>query len=221
MLDLDETLVHSQFKPVEGADIVLPVEIEGQIWEIYILVRPGVSEFLHRMAKHYELVVFTASLSKYAEPLVAQLDPDGFCSYKLFREHCTQFNNAFVKDLTRLGRPMTDVIIVDNSPIAYLWQPENAIPCTSWYDDMSDTELDRIATILERLAYEDDVRRIIRKIIKNNQIDDRAEQIYLKSHKRDHSQRPADNRRSHVDPSENVIVINGMRPSTTAKQGEQ
>lgn len=85
---------------------------------------------------------------------------------------------------------MTDVIIVDNSPIAYLWQPENAVPCTSWYDDMSDTELDRIATILEKLAYEDDVRKVIRKIIKNNQIDDRAEQIYLQSHKRDHSQKP-------------------------------
>lgn len=73
------------------------------------------------MAKHYELVVFTASLSKYAEPLVAQLDPAGYCSYKLFREHCTYFNNAFVKDLTRLGRAMTDVIIVDNSPIAFLF----------------------------------------------------------------------------------------------------
>ena len=114
------------------------------------------------------MVVFTASLSKYAEPLVAQLDPDGFCSYKLFREHCTFYNNAFVKDLTRLGRPMTDVIIVDNSPIAFMFQPENAIPCISWYDDMSDTELDRIATLLERLAYEEDVRKIIRKIIKNN-----------------------------------------------------
>lgn len=84
---------------------------------------------------------------------------------------------------------MTDVIIVDNSPIAFLFQPENAIPCISWYDDMKDTELDRIATILEKLAYEDDVRRIIRKIIKNNQIDEKAEQLYLKSHKRGHSQR--------------------------------
>ena len=138
-------------------------------------MRPGVTRFLERMAKHYELVVFTASLSKYAEPLVATLDPEGFCSYKLFREHCTFYNNAFVKDLTRLGRPMTDVIIVDNSPIAFMFQPENAIPCTSWYDDMSDTELDKIATILERLAYEPDVRKIIRKIIKDNMIDDAAE----------------------------------------------
>ena len=70
VLDLDETLVHSSFKPVENADIVLPVEIEGSVCNIYILVRPGVSTFLKRMYKHYELVVFTASLSKYAEPLM-------------------------------------------------------------------------------------------------------------------------------------------------------
>ena len=58
------------------------------------------------MHKHYELVVFTASLSKYADPLCDILDPEGMCSYRLFREHCTFYNNAFVKDLTRLGRPM-------------------------------------------------------------------------------------------------------------------
>lgn len=121
MLDLDETLVHSSFKPVENPDIILPVEIEGSICNIYILVRPGVSTFLKRMYKHYELVVFTASLSKYADPLVDILDPEGMCSYKLFREHCTYVNNAFVKDLTRLGRPMKDIIILDNSPIAYMF----------------------------------------------------------------------------------------------------
>jgi hypothetical protein len=38
---------------------------------------------------------------------------------------------------------------------------------------MSDVELDRIATILEKLAFEEDVRKHIRKIIKNNKIDDK------------------------------------------------
>lgn len=70
MLDLDETLVHSSFKPVEKPDITLPVEIEGQICTIFVLVRPYVADFLKRMAKHYELVIFTASLSKYADPLM-------------------------------------------------------------------------------------------------------------------------------------------------------
>ena len=40
---------------------------------------------------------------------------------------------------------------------------------------MTDVELDRIATILERLSYEPDVRKIIRRIIKDNMIDDAAE----------------------------------------------
>lgn len=41
VLDLDETLVHSSFKPVDDADIVLPVEIEGNICYVYVLIRPG------------------------------------------------------------------------------------------------------------------------------------------------------------------------------------
>ena len=70
---------------------------------------------------------------------------------------------------------MTDVIIVDNSPVAYLFQPENAMPAVNWYDDPTGTELARIATLLERMAYEDDIRKVIRSIIVNNKIDVRQE----------------------------------------------
>ena len=66
---------------------------------------------------------------------------------------------------------MKDVIIVDNSPVAYLFQPENAIPSVSWYDDPNDQELRRLAAILERLAYEEDVRKVIRTIVYNNKIE--------------------------------------------------
>ena len=68
----------------------------------------------------YEMAIFTASLQKYADPLMDILDPNRYCSQRLFRDHCTQFNNAFVKDLSKLGRRMEDVIIVDNSPVAYM-----------------------------------------------------------------------------------------------------
>lgn len=82
---------------------------------------------------------------------------------------------------------MTDIIIVDNSPVAYMLQPENAMPILSWYDDPADRQLARISILLERLAYEADVRKVIRKLMINNDIDPRAEQIYLHSNKRDHS----------------------------------
>lgn len=64
VLDLDETLVHSSFKPVPNADFVVPVEIEFNWHHFHVLKRPGVDEFLRRMGELYEIVVFTASLSK-------------------------------------------------------------------------------------------------------------------------------------------------------------
>ena len=102
MLDLDETLVHSSFKPVENADIELPVEIDGQICTIYVLVRPFVAQFLKSLHKIYELVIFTASLSKYANPLMDILDPERFCTSRLFREHCNYVfaERIYVKDMS-------------------------------------------------------------------------------------------------------------------------
>ena len=100
VLDLDETLVHSSFKPPEQPDIVLPVEIEGKICYVYVLVRPGAVQFIEELSEYYELVIYTASLSKYAEPLMKILDTGEWCSTLLFREHCTFYNGIFVKDLT-------------------------------------------------------------------------------------------------------------------------
>ena len=93
------------------------------------------------MSKCYEIVMFTASLSVYAEPLYAQIDKQNVTSTSLYREHCTYHNGIFFKDMALLGRPLEDIIIIDNSPASYLFQPENALPCISWYDDMKDREL--------------------------------------------------------------------------------
>ena len=87
---------------------------------------------------------------------------------------------------------MKDVIIVDNSPIAYLFQPQNAVPILSWYDDMSDIELLRIVPFLEKMAYIDDVRKYLPKINKENLVDYDQVELFLKKQKRDHSQRVED-----------------------------
>ncbi|WEW58296.1 NLI interacting factor-like phosphatase [Emydomyces testavorans] len=64
VLDLDETLVHSSFKILDKADFTIPVEIEGQYHNIYVIKRPGVDYFMKRVGELYEVVVFTASVSK-------------------------------------------------------------------------------------------------------------------------------------------------------------
>lgn len=46
------------------ADFTIPVEIEGQYHNVYVIKRPGVDQFMKRVGELYEVVVFTASVSK-------------------------------------------------------------------------------------------------------------------------------------------------------------
>ncbi|KAJ1304557.1 hypothetical protein OPQ81_005698 [Rhizoctonia solani] len=161
VLDLDETLVHSSFKLIPQADYVVPVEIEWQWHNVYVIKRPGVDNFLKKMGELYEIVVFTASLSKYADPVLDKLDIHKVVSHRLFRESCYNHKGNYVKDLSQLGRPLTDTIILDNSPASYIFHPNNAVPVSSWFNDPHDTELTDLCPFLTDLRVVDDVRGVL------------------------------------------------------------
>ncbi|XP_018598887.2 probable serine/threonine-protein kinase kinX [Scleropages formosus] len=162
VLDLDETLVHSSFKPVNDADFIIPVEIDGTVHQVYVLKRPHVDEFLKRMGEMFECVLFTASLAKYADPVSDELDRWGAFRSRLFRESCVFHRGNYVKDLSRLGRDLNKVIIVDNSPASYVFHPDNAVPVASWFNDMSDTQLLDLIPFFERLSKAEDVYTILK-----------------------------------------------------------
>ncbi|XP_033966156.1 uncharacterized protein [Pseudochaenichthys georgianus] len=163
VIDLDETLVHSSFKPVNNADFIIPVEIDGTVHQVYVLKRPHVDEFLKRMGELFECVLFTASLSKYADPVSDLLDKWGAFRYRLFRESCVFHKGNYVKDLSRIGRDLNKVIIIDNSPASYVFHPDNAVPVVSWFDDMSDTELLDLIPFFERLSKVEDVYEVLQQ----------------------------------------------------------
>lgn len=50
------------------ADFTIPVEIEGNYHNVYVIKRPGVDQFMKRVGELYEVVVFTASVSKVGFP---------------------------------------------------------------------------------------------------------------------------------------------------------
>ena len=80
------------FKPTKS-DFVAKVENKdsGKVNEIFVLKRPGVDMFLWWLSKLYELVIFTASLSKYADAIIDILDDQRYCQYRLYWEHCTSY----------------------------------------------------------------------------------------------------------------------------------
>jgi len=168
VLDLDETLLHSSFKPIPNPDFIIPVEIEEQVHKVYVLKRPGVDQFLQRLGPLFEIVVFTASLSKYADPVLDLLDSTKVVHHRLFREACTNYKGNFVKDISRLGRDLKHCLIIDNAPSSYLFHPENAIPCETWYDDEHDTELLDLLPILEQVTKVDNVCTYLQSIKKKD-----------------------------------------------------
>ncbi|XP_015772117.1 PREDICTED: carboxy-terminal domain RNA polymerase II polypeptide A small phosphatase 1-like [Acropora digitifera] len=151
VIDLDETLVHSSFKPVHNADFIVPVEIDGTI---------------HQVKNRFVSVLFL-----YADPVADLLDKYGTFRARLFRESCVFHRGNYVKDLSKLGRDLKHVLIVDNSPASYSFHPENAVPVASWFDDLSDMELLDLIPFLETLNGVDDVCAFLRSanmtVIKN------------------------------------------------------
>ena len=166
VLDLDETLVHSSFQGIADPDFVLPVEVNGVVYSVFVLKRPGVSEFIEQTALNFELVVFTASLSAYANAVIDQLDPDHHITHRLFREHCIQQADGYVKDLSRLGRDLQSVILIDvrnkqNSSLSGTLNPDNLILIKSFVEGKDD-ELEQLYPLLQELIDAEDVRRTLR-----------------------------------------------------------
>ncbi|EZA47215.1 hypothetical protein DMN91_000179 [Ooceraea biroi] len=161
VIDLDETLVHSSFKPINNADFVVPVEIDGTVHQVYVLKRPYVDEFLQRMGEMFECVLFTASLAKYADPVADLLDRWGVFRARLFRESCVFHRGNYVKDLNKLGRELHQIVIVDNSPASYIFHPDNAVPVASWFDDMTDSELLDLIPFFERVSNVENVYTVL------------------------------------------------------------
>lgn len=133
VLDLDETLVH-----------YFEIGDQGKF-----LIRPGVFKFLKEMSKLYEIVIFTAGVQDYADWAINQIDPHGYITHRLYRQHTLPCGQVNIKDLSRIGRDLEKVIIVDNIPENFQLQQDNGIFITSWFEDVTDTALTELAVILK------------------------------------------------------------------------
>ena len=152
VLDLDETLIH--FK-VEQND-------EGTG---FLHFRPGLFDFLEKVGNYYEIVLFTAATKDYANPIIDAIEQNKiYFDYRLYREHTVILGNDFVKDISKLGREMSKIIIVDNMPQSFRLQKDNGVFIRAyWGKDPDDCALIDLMPILINIAKEGwDVRQGLR-----------------------------------------------------------
>jgi CTD nuclear envelope phosphatase 1 len=84
------------------------------------LGKPNTEPF--QVCKWYNLVIFTASVQEYADPVIDWLEQERkFFSGRYYRQHCTFRQGAYIKDLSHVQPDLSKVMILDNSPLSYMF----------------------------------------------------------------------------------------------------
>ncbi|CAG8477694.1 4355_t:CDS:2 [Paraglomus occultum] len=156
ILDLDETLIHSTVRGSDNAHM-LEVMVDSHACLYYVHKRPHVDYFLMKVAEWYKVVIFTASMPEYADPVIDWLDPDkNLITKRFFRQSCIQRGGTYVKDLTLVENDLSKVCLIDNSSISYSLHQENGIPIEGWVSDPNDEALLDLLPFLDALRFTED-----------------------------------------------------------------
>ena len=157
VLDLDETLVNVNQNGICN-------------------LRPGLFSFLNAIKPYYEIISFTNGAKSYSDSIIKQIEArNKYFDYNLHREHSFLSGKEFLKDISRIGRDMKKIIIVDNIPNNFKLNAENGIQIAPYFGEYSknDTvlfELKKLLIMFHKMGYED-LRVAIKnyaKDIKNN-----------------------------------------------------
>ncbi|QRV90800.1 NLI interacting factor-like phosphatase [Ceratobasidium sp. AG-Ba] len=186
VLDLDETLIHSTSRAMhshgsmggggllglsglfgggrrQGAGHMVEVVLGGRSTLYHVYKRPFVDFFLRKVSSWYTLVIFTASMPEYADPVIDWLDAGrGMFSRRFFRESCTQLpSGQYTKDLTIIEQDLSRICLIDNSPASYSINAANGIPIEGWISDPGDEALLDLLPVLDSLRFTSDVRHVL------------------------------------------------------------
>jgi len=152
IFDLDETLIHTGLEPEHSQHTIRLPTCPDE--EVGINIRPHALYCLAHCARMgYQVVIFTASLQSYADPIIDTfLDPERQYP-RLYRPSCVQVHDFYVKDLRCIAnRRLRDIFLVDNSVISFLFQIKNGIPILPYFWSESDTELLTLVAYLQLLV---------------------------------------------------------------------
>jgi import inner membrane translocase subunit TIM50 len=77
---------------------------------------------------------------QYAAPILDKIDPSNYIMYRLYRDATRYESGTYLKDLSRLNRDLSKVLVLETDP-SRVSQPENVIQLAPWKGDLSDREL--------------------------------------------------------------------------------
>ena len=187
LLDLDETLIHSEFRDASNYKYLDKMKENSKCYnrsfsyinknykyyfEIYF--RPFLFDFLHEIKNYFDLAIFTASLKGYADTVINYIDPNNeYFKFRLYREACIPIQKyIFIKDLRIIKNyDPKNVILLDNSFYSFINQPLNGMLIYSFFSNYKDNQLIHAKNFLIKYIYpSNDVRIEIEKWFQYNEL---------------------------------------------------
>ncbi|KAK8897907.1 hypothetical protein M9Y10_000138 [Tritrichomonas musculus] len=166
VLDLDETIVYTtSIPPVDLHNSFFTIKVKRR--KYYVQTRPYLKSFLEKASKLFNICVFTASEQIYADKIIDEILPNVKSTSRFYRDSCMCMNGYFVKNLSMVKSPLNQVLIVDDMPGSALINPKNLIKIKPWYGDKDDQALKFLTTVLENIAFDDDLAASYNEIAKN------------------------------------------------------
>lgn len=181
ILDLDETLIHARYKPLDRAP-------DFNIFEYAVYKRPYLLEFLQEMNEDFLLAIWSSASDDYVNKIVKKIIPDGIIlEFCWGRKRCTYRQNIHVDDnlyyatntdhynyqkplrkVKKKGYSIEKILIVDDSPHKCQQNYGNAIYPMEYNGEINDKELLYLSQYLKTLKDSSNVRNIEKRGWRNN-----------------------------------------------------
>ena len=161
VLDLDETLIC-----IKRDNNNNKIKLNQSNNLMTLILRPGLFDFLHKMKKLYELILFSLGTNEYVSPIIKNIEKkEKFFEHILYREHVTYDDNGnFFKNLNLLNRDIKHILIVDDNSKNFKYHKSNGICIKPFYGDLNNDKntLKILGNILFKIRYDADVTGDIR-----------------------------------------------------------
>lgn len=160
----------SSFASEDGGDIIpLSESKENPDGELTVYYRPFLKEFLESMAEKYELIIYSSFSEKYVNAILSRLEKEKkYFSYCFHDDYCLFANISFsVKclDFLKGNRSFADIILIGNEAKELSLSTDNFVPIKAYHmANSQDTELAKLASFLDYLSEEEDVRICIKSM---------------------------------------------------------
>ena len=163
ILDLDETLVF-------GAENALDRPCDFRVGPYFVYKRPGLDGFLTQVRQWFELAIWSSASLGYVYKVARAISNSQIewrfvytrveCVQKFWPETWSTKHLKDLKKVKRLGFPLEQVLIVDDTPHKVARNYGNAIYVSAYEGETDDDELVWLGQYLESIKDHDNFRTL-------------------------------------------------------------